>query len=169
MNWKEALIVGITGAASALGAGIWEYHMTDGTSGWVPLWAGLFGVTCSIVVMVLTRSWWKSKTNPLWGTWEADPGVGYIAARLIQDQRDIDTAEMILERFRNTPEKSDEAMPYVAFAGLLMRKNRTWEMDDVLRRIPKHVPIESIRAAEEVLLVLDPVDPGLVRDARQRR
>ena len=169
MNWKEAFIVCISGAASALGAGIWEYLMTDGTSGWVPLWAGLFGVMCSIIVMVLTRSWWKSKTDPLWDTWEADPGVGYIAARLIQDQRDVDTAEMILERFCNTPQKTDEAMPYVAFAGLLMRKGRAWEMDDVLGRIPEHVPIESIRAAEDVLLVLDPVNPGLLRGARRTR
>ena len=57
---KEMLIVVGTGAVGALCAGVAEYLMTGGMSGWVPLWAGLVGVAGSLIFL-LSYSWLTSK------------------------------------------------------------------------------------------------------------
>ena len=57
---KDAFFVVVGGGIGASCAGVAEYCMTGGTSGWVPLLAGLIGVAGSFIFL-LSHSWLTSK------------------------------------------------------------------------------------------------------------
>ena len=145
MAWNRISDSVAFGTTVALSSGLAEFIMTGGESGWIPLWAGIFGVVAGLIYAVVSRKL-LGDPSPEWGLegvkdwlrpqtgwfhrrklkrrFQRTSGVGKIAADLIWLCRDdLKECEYVFDTFRTAPNRTDEAYPYFVFSAVFAVHN----------------------------------------------
>ena len=144
--------------------------MTGGESGWIPLWAGIFGVVAGLIYAVVSRKL-LGDPSPEWGLegvkdwlrpqtgwfhrrklkrrFQRTSGVGKIAADLIWLCRDdLKECEYVFDTFRIAPNRTDEVYPYFVFSAVFAVHNNLLGASQILESIPESVNDAERKSAE---------------------
>ena len=78
---------------------------------------------------------------------EREPGNGRVAARLILNSGTVEEAESVIERFKEMPNKTDEAYPYAAIADRMIETDLN-EATDLFLELNGLFPQLEVKAAE---------------------